>query len=968
MLQPNSQNQTKDCLKDRFIDANLVTQISLERDRLNFLKNCIYYKRPPQSLRVRGLKGLAEEKSRLLVQEIELKALLSAIEEKEMLVRELEERLKEESCEAAVDVSFVILNKKKLDKKLLFYQQCEDSKWKEWKKRSLLRIDVSITKKARRKMHSKLRKLKKKEESLMKAAHYALENNLVRNLSGVEVPLFSIGVLSYGPGWIPLPSFDGHKFKIDASNAANKQAWSAKFKDAQNTEKEVPLSLLKNVVTSPAPFSKDFVVNQAKEDIINFASNCVPKKCNSNLNRFEREGLRWLTSAVKSRKIAITQADKGGCILIVKPKLILSSTEKKLKETDRYCNLGDKNPLPELKSLMMTLWKFAVTADYVTDYQAKKTVGLINKFDVNVKDPDPFTYSTLDKFKPGIPYPYPLFKIHKLSLAELENPDVQPPIRLVTDLHDGVSSRSDKFIVWKWLAPLCQDYAIDLVKDSSATLLKLEEMGSKGDMSDSTLAFGIDVVSLYDSIKFDLVRSALNDAMESCRPEWDDDFRKWLVDITLFSFESAVVKFQGRWYGVKEGVPTGGVPSVSVANMCVFFVFKKLIYEQENSCLVDLLRFVDDGLGFFSGDIDNFYSWFNDVRETSVDLYGLDLTVCVNPVTSFTQFLDIQFKFNNGKLTTDIFRKPTDANRYLYFNSYHPRHTFRSIVYSQGMRYRRIINDNVILEKRLDELKVYFMNSGYPARLVNSILDSIPKKPRCLEYAVNQADKKIITPWVVTYGPGYDEAKNMEKNINELLSLSDTWKDADVQNVVKVIPRKGANLKSLLFRRKNLALCSLDSGGIVSSKKCGSRCQTCALISNTEFLYHNGCAMKTVGGDCKSWNVVYCFQCKICNIKYVGKTVDPLHERMNGHRHNYYDVLRQSDTVRAGKEYDDEQILGAHLANEHNFRRRTDFNENYKVYIMAHCSPISLRPTEQFWINKLRTLRPYGLNQNNSVG
>ena len=92
---------------------------------------------------------------------------------------------------------------------------------------------------------------------------------------------------------------------------------------------------------------------------------------------------------------------------------------------------------------------------------------------------------------------------------------------------------------------------------------------------------------------------------------------------------------------------------------------------------------VDDGLGFFSGDIDNFYSWFNDVREASVDLCGLDLTVCVNPVTSFTQFLDIQFKFNNGKLTTDIFRKPTDANRYLYFNSFHPRHTFRSIVYSQ---------------------------------------------------------------------------------------------------------------------------------------------------------------------------------------------------------------------------------------------------------------------------------------------
>ena len=63
------------------------------------------------------------------------------------------------------------------------------------------------------------------------------------------------------------------------------------------------------------------------------------------------------------------------------------------------------------------------------------------------------------------------------------------------------------------------------------------------------------------------------------------------------------------------------------------------------------------------------------------------------------------------------------------------------------------------------------MNSGYPAKLVNSILDSIPQKPRNLEYATNEVNKKIITPWVVTYGPGYDEAKNMEKNVNELLSL-----------------------------------------------------------------------------------------------------------------------------------------------------------------------------------------------------
>ena len=139
-----------------------------------------------------------------------------------------------------------------------------------------------------------------------------------------------------------------------------------------------------------------------------------------------------------------------------------------------------------------------------------------------------------------------------------------------------------------------------------------------------------------------------------------------------------------------------------------FFVFKKLIYDQQNSSVVDFIRFVDDGLGFYDGDIDSFYIWFEDVRVKSVDLYGLDLTVTVNPVTTFSQFLDIQFKLTNGKLTTDIYRKETDANRYLFFNSHHPRHVFRSVVFSQGMRYRRIINDDGLLRSRLNELKMFF--------------------------------------------------------------------------------------------------------------------------------------------------------------------------------------------------------------------------------------------------------------------
>ena len=496
----------KDCLKDRYIGANLATQVALEKNRLLFLQRSMLFKRPPQSLRVRGLHGLSDERGRLLVQEIESKALTCAIEEKKKLLCDLEEKLRSGNEQMDIDRGLVILNKRKLKKKIVFFRSCEDTKWKDWNRKLIDYVEhkaksqcVASIKKLKRKLRAQRRKLFKKRENLINAAHYAIENKLVRNLTDVEVPPFSIAVLSYGPGWIPTPVFNKNQYKIDALNAANKQVWSAIFKDSpENVENDVPLSLLKNSVTSSAPLVKDFVVNKAKEAISNFASNLSPPKCKSTLNIFELQGLQWLQNAVKTEKIAVTQADKGGCILIVDPKLIVSSTEEKFMDASRYKCLGSTNPLPEYRKELLVMWKFAVLKEYVSDVQARKTVGLFYKPEPNKSNP--FTLSTSDKFKPGIPYPYPLFKVHKLSPAQLDDRNVRPPVRLVTDLHDGVTSRSDKFLVWKWLAPLCSDYASDLVKDSTEALLKLDEFEKKGNISDSTLVFGFDAVSLYDSL------------------------------------------------------------------------------------------------------------------------------------------------------------------------------------------------------------------------------------------------------------------------------------------------------------------------------------------------------------------------------------------------------------------------------------------------------------------------------------
>ena len=296
-------------------------------------------------------------------------------------------------------------------------------------------------------------------------------------------------------------------------------------------------------------------------------------------------------------------------------------------------------------------------------------------------------------------------------------------------------------------------------------------------------------------------------------------------------------------------------------------------------------------------------------------------------------------------------------------------------MYSQGKRYRRIISDDETLGVRLNELKLFFVNSGYPDKFVSSILDKILCTPRSLKYNEAKKEKDFVTPWIVTYGPGFSESRTVAKEVNELLSLSDTWREDDgsVKNVVQVVSRRAPNLQDILFKRKSFAL---HSGGDVGTVKCcpdsdpdsNSGCQTCKLVSNASVLHHRNNIFRTAGGDCDSFNLVYCFKCKICDILYVGKTVDSLRNRMNGHRSKFYDVLRQSATGRVTMGVvDDEQIVGAHLVHDHQLKSQKDFNKSYKVFILAYSDPLSLRRTEQLWIDKLKTLRPFGLNQKDSV-
>ena len=250
--------------------------------------------------------------------------------------------------------------------------------------------------------------------------------------------------------------------------------------------------------------------------------------------------------------------------------------------------------------------------------------------------------------------------------------------------------------------------------------------------------------------------------------------------------------------------------------------------------------------------------------------YGLDITYSIKPITEYTQFLDIQYHFQEGKLTTDLFRKATDANRYLEFSSFHPRHTFRSIVFSQALWYMRIVNNDDLLDVRLKELHTFFEQSSYPSDMVKEVINEVRLKPRSLDYRNIEQDPTVFTPWIMTYGAGHKETKDKAREINDLICNSRTWIDTPSSKIpqFQVVTRRAPSLKDILFKRKRLALGSgsksTDPCTKPDDKKKGRSCMTCSIVSGKTSVRNNEFVVQTQGGTCKTRNIIYSATCQLC--------------------------------------------------------------------------------------------------------
>ena len=377
----------------------------------------------------------------------------------------------------------------------------------------------------------------------------------------------------------------------------------------------------------------------------------------------------------------------------------------------------------------------------------------------------------------------------------------------------------------------------------------------------------------------------------------------------------------------------------------------------------EVKRYIDDGAGFYTGSERSFKTWMNSVN-AQLNPYGLYIDESmIKEVNEYVPFLDIQFCFDiEGNLQTDLYVKPTDARSYLNFKSAHPKHVFPGIVYSQCLRLRRIINKKDRLKLRLTELCTAFKKSEYPAKILDKISTKVLNMERRLERTVTTDEDKTSQPILIVSCYGNDDRllktiKNHEKDLLQTESFKNSAKP-----IYKFVKKTASNIGCKFSVLKSIALGGKRGLTVPCSNH--SSCMCCKMIGAENTQTINGLAVPCAPGNCKTKNTIYLVTCTLCHKPYIGRTVQSLHERMSGHRGNFYKVL----TNEAVDETKDDYSLGLHLVNEHNSVEREDFNRHFKVQIVENCSPSNLDKKEHLFIHKFKTLYPIGLNRNNPFG
>ena len=208
---------------------------------------------------------------------------------------------------------------------------------------------------------------------------------------------------------------------------------------------------------------------------------------------------------------------------------------------------------------------------------------------------------------------------------------------------------------------------------------------------DHAVLVSADIVELYPSTPHEPGLEALEEAQEKRDSIQISTFA--LVKMAKFVLQNNYFEFNGETKKHISGTAVGTKFAPPYA--CIFMdqVESEFSKIQTHQPLV-WFRYIDDIFFILTHGQDKLEQYLVDLNK-----FHLSIKLTHESSRNNATFLDVDVKFLNGRIITDLHIKATDRDQYLHYTSSHPYHTKRPIVYSQALRVSRICSFEEDFEK-----------------------------------------------------------------------------------------------------------------------------------------------------------------------------------------------------------------------------------------------------------------------------
>ena len=733
--------------------------------------------------------------------------------------------------------------------------------------------------------------------------------NQVINLSSMEVPDDVYLYLSLGSTFVPHRKPSDHDLIYDTKSFCRNLSWQTYFHsnppESTNSNHLASEDRTANKIDFCAGIEKlrppgsswPVYNNKLLEDVNRKLTHGISeitkttKDHITNLTHREADGLKWCQKNTKDRKCYITRADKGGAILILDATKVDEVIMENLQNSGSYSTIA-KDPRADTRKELIALLKSAVDMEVIPRKVLHYITGVIEHDEKN----DGFSHSHV--FRIAIPYIYPLFKIHKLSLAAIQAKTI-PPTRMVTGSTNGPTFRLGLFVD-SVLQPIARGYcAPEMVKDTT-TFISYVEANRSVFESEARYVCNLDVVALFPSIPKDKALIAIEHALNYL--EVEPSQRDFIIEIVKFSINHSFIQYRGNWYSSENGIPTGGPDSGCIANIFVKWFFTTHLLPssevEKHNYTICRKRFLDDIFSLWKGtprQYDMFLAALNMIGRP----FGIGFTGSCGKAI---EFLDVLIDISSGRLRTKLYVKPTDSPTYLNRRSYHNKHTFKSLPVSQFRRAIVICSEPEDQLEAIDYMYHKFVKCGYSEEELNVA------KAKALSLNRQDMLKFDNTDVATPPDPVIDSTSKSIVFISTYSCYTSPLKQlvqgmkTDIKTLIghdKIIfaNKKNPNTASLLFCKASFAQQPKE---IKSNQKCGAKkCMSCPIMTLPREIVYNGLKIKLdFSLNCKSEDIIYIARCQhhdasrtdnrlVCienNQCYFGQTCNECRKRMNGHR------------------------------------------------------------------------------------